>query len=223
MIYSWLEESPEKEEPHTCRPVKKLKFDEADNEKLQKLKEKQNSPDPEPVSPGEVENRRIMNIAKSLTPRSGRRYLANKVIKIETVSPEKEKRTSTPKKEGKRSKDKLKEANKRTKEVLARLETNLDKPENKKLKVINIPRIVIPTNNSLFIGRGKVKKTSLSSYTRTPKSPGGKKIYINTHLFSFPNSSTPIPYYHVLFQAPVLHCYGPLQVFIYYFILCLQQ
>ena len=176
-IYKYLEPSPESpKKDHICRPAKRLKFDEDDNEKLEKLKERQTSPDPEPVTPGEVDNKRILNIASHLTPRSGIRYLASKVIKIEHVSPEKEKQTSTPKKEKRRSKDKLKEANKKTKEVLARLSAKLDKPENIKRKVISESYIQIYTNHILILGCWKVMVSKVFHIHRKPNSPGGNKI-----------------------------------------------
>ena len=58
-IYRSLESPEHHPECKPCfRPAKRLKFDDEDNQKLEKLKNQRISPEPEPVSPGKVENQR---------------------------------------------------------------------------------------------------------------------------------------------------------------------
>ena len=209
------------------RTSKKLKytFDEEDQAKLEKLENERKSPkeDPEPVIPGVVENGRKLR-RKPSSPIESKGYLASKVVKVDK---EAKASTSTPKKKDKFSKEKreikkLKDANKKTREILDRLETKvgitLKDTAQTKVEDEDVPRdqkkikVLIQNTHSLdsinlcnFAGCRKVNPdTTLRKNQHS--TPGGKKIYTPlTHSYS---SHPPPPFtfpsfYQLIFQVPV--------------------
>ena len=205
------------------RPAKKLRytFDDDDQEKLERLeKSREEKIQPEINEPGIVKNRRKLKM-KSLTTSS--EYLESKVVKVEEEKSSNA-TTSTPKK---KSKAKLREASRKTKETLARLETKLEKVSIKK---VDSKTIIYHYILHQFLGyKGVIDQTLMS--TSKPSTPGGNQIY-TTYTFhttlsvpSYPISS-PYALYSlllfvvllslVMFQVPVhrqcVYLLGLLQV-----------
>ena len=130
---------------------------------------------------------------KSLTTSS--EYLESKVVKVEEEKSSNA-TTSTPKK---KSKAKLREASRKTKETLARLETKLEKVSIKKVD----PKIVIYHYIlHQFLGyKGVIGQTLMS--TSKPSTPGGNQIYTN-HTFHTTLSTTPHPLFTPHAQYSIL-------------------
>ena len=169
-LFGWIDEKGRRSISRSRRPAKRLRytFDDDDQEKLEKLeKSREEKTQPEINEPGVVENRRQLKMNKSPITSSG--YLESKVIKLEEEKPLTA-ATSTPKK---KSKAKLKEASRKTKETLARLETKLERALNKK---VDTPTSLIQCILSCFLGYKRVNDPSLMS-TSKPTTPGGKQIY----------------------------------------------
>ena len=216
------------------RSSKKLRytFDEEDQAKLERLESERKSPkeDPEPVVAGVVENRRKLR-RKPASPIRSKGYLASKVIKVDK---EAKASTSTPKKKELFSKEKkelrkLKDANKKTRKILDRLETKvgvalksatLTKVEEtdassdyKKTKVMRrVTNLIDSINLCILSGCGEMNTVVVPREDQY-STPGGKKIYTYTiHPYSSPTSSPQLLLFYIIpypfltrliFQVPV--------------------
>ena len=173
-----------------------------------------NSPekDPEPVSPGVVSNIRKMKVCQ-FSPIQSKGYLESKVVKVEQER-KPEASTSTPKKkENKRNK--LKETNKRTKEILNRLETKIgvtvakvdqdEKPTiQKKNKVSRTYLITLPNFIILLPGCRSINPIR-RQYFNLHSTSGGNKIYTVAFILwtLFISSISHFPSLILHFQVPV--------------------
>ena len=122
-------------------------------------------------------------------------YLESKVVKVEEEKSSNA-TTSTPKK---KSKAKLREASRKTKETFARLETKLEKVSIKKVN----PKIFIYHYilHQLLGYKGVIDPTLMS--TSKPSTPGGNQIYTN-HTFHTTLSATPHPIFTPHAQYSIL-------------------
>ena len=223
-LFGWIDDKGRRSRSRSRRPAKRLRytFDDDDQEKLEKLeKSREEKIQPEINDPGVVENRRQLKMNKY--PTTSSEYLESKVIKVEEEKSSTA-ATSTPKK---KSKAKLREASRKAKETLARLETKLEKVSIKK---VDSKTIIYHYILHQFLGyKGVIDQTLMS--TSKPSTPGGNQIY-TTFTFhttlsvpSYPISS-PYALYSlhlfvvflslVMFQVPVhrqcVYLLGLLQV-----------